>query len=41
MKGALDVLRTEFAIGTGAWMSGRQIGLDVRVTFDLELHSER
>lgn len=39
MAGALSLGRNDFAIGTGEWAGGDQIGLLVKVWFDLVLES--
>ena len=39
MAGALSLGRNDFAIGTGEWAGGDQIGLAVKVWFDLVLES--
>ncbi|MGB1245577.1 MAG: hypothetical protein ACPG88_09120, partial [Porticoccaceae bacterium] len=39
MLGELQLDRGDFAIGSGEWSSGDQIGLAVRVWFDINLVS--
>jgi polyisoprenoid-binding protein YceI len=40
ITGELVIPRTDFAIGSGQWSSSDQIGIDVRVSFDVRLQSD-
>ena len=40
ITGELVIPRTDFAIGSGQWSSSDQIGVDVRVSFDVRLQSD-
>lgn len=35
MRGALDILRTDYKVGEGEWASGKTVGLDVKIVVDL------
>ena len=37
MRGEFMLKRSDFNIGTGEWASGEQIGIDVKLRFDLQL----
>jgi polyisoprenoid-binding protein YceI len=37
LRGATTLQRTDFDVGTGEWSSGDSIGLEVRLTFDVQL----
>ena len=40
MSGQLVLKRSDFSIGIGDWSSGDQIGIDVRVSFTLEMQRQ-
>jgi len=40
MRGELVIPRTDFAIGRGQWSSGDQIGINVKVSFDVRLQPD-
>ena len=40
MSGQLSLKRSDFSIGIGDWSSGEQIGIDVRVSFIVEMQRE-
>jgi polyisoprenoid-binding protein YceI len=35
-KGKLDIIRTDFGVGQGAWSGGETVGLNVTITLDLQ-----
>ena len=41
LTGEVVLKRSDFSIGTGEWLSGDQIGLDVNVHFSVELHENK
>jgi len=40
MSGQLVLKRSDFSIGIGDWSSGDQIGIDVSVSFTVEMQRE-
>jgi hypothetical protein len=40
MSGRLVLKRSDFAIGIGDWSSGEQIGIDVNVSFAVQMQRQ-